>query len=225
MPKRVVCYYKILGIPIRASQEEIKKAFRVLALRWHPDRHPNEPQSAEFFRKALEAYETLVDPSARVRYDRLKGYTKPAKRVQRDLSFDDEETPRGRKKKSSVKDTLYEFFGVEFEGVRRNGVTDLRFDLQVPGSAACTGICEEIRFSRIVFCGACRGNNNGRRRAGACSICNGDGEIEELCSMEVRIPAGIEHGARIRIHGAGDRIAPNVPPGDLVVLIHIIEAH
>jgi molecular chaperone DnaJ len=226
MPRRVVCYYQILGIPIRASQEDIKRAFRLLALRWHPDRHPDEPQAAESFRKALEAYETLVDPSARIRYDRLRGYTKTAQKVQRDLSFDDEEVDRRRRKKSSVKDTLYEFFGVEIEAVRRSGVTDLRFDLQVPGSVACKGVCEEIRFSRIVFCGACRGGNgNGRKRAGGCPSCNGDGEIEEFCSMEVRIPAGIEHGARIRIQGAGDRIAPNVPPGDLVILIQIIAAH
>jgi molecular chaperone DnaJ len=226
MPKRIVCYYTILGIPIRASQEEIKRAFRVLALRWHPDRHPDEPRAAESFRKALEAYETLVDPLTRTRYDRLRGYNKPSRKAQRDLSFDDEEVPRARKKKSSINEVLREFFGVDIDAVIRNGVTDLRFDLQVPRSVACTGLCEEIRFSRIVFCSACRvGNGKGRKRAGACASCNGDGEIEEPCSMQVRVPAGIEHGARIRIQGAGDRIAPNIPPGDLVVMVHIVEAH
>lgn len=226
MPKRVVCYYKILGIPIRASQEEIKRAFRILALRWHPDRHPNEPQAAESFRKALEAYETLVDPSARNRYDRLRGYIKSSQKMQRDLSFDDEEVPRARSRKSSINDVLHEFFGVEIDTARRNGVTDLRFDLQVPRSIVYRGMCEEIRFSRIVFCSACRGGNgNGGKRESACSNCNGDGEIEEVCSIQVRIPVGVEHGTRIRIQGAGDWIAPNVPPGDLVVLVQIIEAH
>ncbi|RME96344.1 MAG: molecular chaperone DnaJ, partial [Alphaproteobacteria bacterium] len=70
----ISCYYKILGVSIDSGQEEIKTAFRRLALRWHPDRHPQDDAANERFRRILEAYENLVDGKRRRRYDRLKGY-------------------------------------------------------------------------------------------------------------------------------------------------------
>ncbi len=71
----MICYYKILGISIRASQDEIKKAFRMLAFRFHPDMNPADPDAARRFREVLKAYETLVDPRLRGKYDSLRGYS------------------------------------------------------------------------------------------------------------------------------------------------------
>ena len=71
------CYYTILGVSVRATQEEIKRAFRMLALRWHPDCNPQDPLAAERFMEVLDAYENLIDPSKRGRYDKGRRYVKP----------------------------------------------------------------------------------------------------------------------------------------------------
>ena len=77
--RKKTCHYKTLGISVRASQEEIRSAFRYLAMKLHPDRNPTNPGAAERFREVRAAYETLKDPAARGRYDRNQGYRKSAK--------------------------------------------------------------------------------------------------------------------------------------------------
>jgi molecular chaperone DnaJ len=81
------------------------------------------------------------------------------------------------------------------------------------------GFHEEISYVRMAYCRHC---NNGSRRSG-CRLCGGFGECEEACSLRVWIPAGIENGTRIRVAGAGDAVLPAAPPGDLILLVLIVE--
>lgn len=215
--KRKTCYYKVLGINVRASQEEIKSAFRYLAMKWHPDRNPGNPKASERFREVLAAYETLINPKMRGRYDRTRGYRKQERQTPTswtDLHSED------NGEAGSFDEIFQDVFGFGRPQVRKQHGADLRFDIQVPKSSLSNGHHEEITYERLIFCRKCR--ENGSKRA-ACGQCGGTGEFVELCSLRVWIPAGIENGTRIRVAGAGDMPFVAVPPGDLVLLVHVIE--
>ena len=215
------CYYKILGVSVRASQEEIKRAFRMLALRWHPDCNPHDPYAAERFREALEAYENLIDPSKRGRYDKIRHYARPKTGTRRHR----QRPSPGAKGASvaTVEEILKEAFGVEYNCYHREqGRIDLRFDLQIPQSAALKGTYEQIVFNRMVFCQTCMGNGC-RTFLPTCSACQGRREVEESASLRVWVPPGSRQGTRLRIPGEGDRQSPWVPPGDLIICLHVIE--
>lgn len=213
-----VCYYKVLGISRRASQEEIKSAFRLLAMRWHPDRNPRDPGCAERFKEALEAYETLIDPGRRHQYDRKHGRSGRSKARPRPDRHEERESGEG----ASVEDVLHEFFGVDRKSGGYSGITDLRFDLLVARSAVEEGRFEELAYTRIVYCRACMSNGRGKALA-SCPECEGSGEVEETRSIRIKIPEGIRNGDRIRIAGAGDCPYAGRISGDLVVLFHIVE--
>lgn len=208
----VICYYKILGISSSASQEEIKRAFRLLAFRCHPDRNPNNPQAGEHFRSALEAYETLVDPVKRKRYDRKRGYVPRGNGVRKRTNS----TSRGSS--TSLRDALREAFGIEY-GFKERAISDLRFDLQIPSNALVDGAYEWIDYARLVFCCECMGNGR-KSPTHPCEKCHGNGELEEACSLRVWIPAGTTPGSRLRISGVGDQPRPGGRAGDLVILLH-----
>jgi molecular chaperone DnaJ len=214
----MVSFYKVLGVSVRASQEEIKSAFRMLAMRWHPDRNCGDPDAADRFRKALEAYETLVDPEKRGQYDRSRrkrnGKSNGGSRRR------EQEVPG--EADDFYREVLKDAFGIDIELFRQDRGYDLRFDLQVPRSALAAGTYEQIFYKRWVFCSRCNGDGR-KRTVRSCSSCNGNGEMEEDCSLRVWVPAGSEQGARLRFSGAGDRLTPNRPPGDLVILLHVVE--
>jgi len=211
------CYYKILGIAVRATQEEIRSAFRYLAMKLHPDRNPGNPVAAERFREVRKAYETLKDPASRGKYDRIKGYRKSRKNFS-DSSWTDIHSEGGEA--SSFDEIFQDLFGIGKRRVRTSQICDLRFDLQVArGSLRNGGFHEEISYVRTVFCRHC---NNGIRRSG-CQLCGGAGECEETCSLRVWIPQEISDGTRIRVAGAGDIFFPAVSPGDLILFVQIIE--
>lgn len=214
------CYYKVLGVSVRASQEEIKRAFRLLALRWHPDCNPHDPMAAERFREALEAYENLVDPSKRGRYDKTRHYARSktgARRQRRNA-------PSGVRETSSqtVEEILKEAFGVQVGArPRAERRVDLRFDLEILESDALRGTHEEIVFQRMVYCQACMGYGS-RTLSSTCSVCHGQREVEETRILTVYVPPGSREGTRLRLAGEGDRQSPWTPPGDLVVYLYVV---
>jgi molecular chaperone DnaJ len=210
------CYYKILGVSALASQEEIKKAFRMLAMRFHPDRNPGDVGAAERFKEALEAYETLADHGKRCRYDKVSG----------NGGRGGNGRLRKERKKSSV-ERFYEVilegaFGIQNECVSARRSCELRFDLQIHADAALVGTFEQIDYKRSVFCGVCCGNGR-RLPSRSCGKCNGKGEIEEACSIRVWVPARSIDGSRFRIAGGGDHPIPGKPAGDLIVLLFVID--
>lgn len=212
----MTCYYKILGVSAKASQEEIKRAFRLLALRCHPDRNPGDPHAGRNFVEALEAYETLIDPLKRCNYDKLRGYSNNGNGARK------KNTAGSQGSRSSLQEAMKEAFGIEFTGVKQRTINDLRFDLQVRRSALSDGAYELIDYSKLVFCCECMGNGRRTPRR-SCKKCNGDGEVEESCSLRIWIPAGSEQGSRFRIPGAGDQPLPWSRAGDLVILLHIAD--
>lgn len=216
--RRKTCYYKILGIPIRATQEEIKSAFRYLAMKLHPDRNPGNPVAAERFREVRKAYEVLRDPASRGKYDRIRGYRKSRRNLSENASsWTDLHNDGGEA--SSFEEIFQDLFGIGKRQVRTNQTCDLRFDLQISRSSLSNGgFHEEISYVRTVFCRNC---DNGRTTT--CRVCGGSGQNEESCSLKVWIPAGIMDGSRIRVAGAGDILLTSSSPGDLILLVRIIE--
>jgi molecular chaperone DnaJ len=215
----LACYYKILGVSVRASEDEIKKAFRLLALRWHPDRNPDDPFASERFREALDAYENLIDPSRRGKYDKTRRpHARPKTRSRRQPRHPGPQRTRSR----TFEEVLSELFGVDFNRPVQPGRNDLRFDLQIPRSAAIKGTLEEIVFQRCVFCPVCMENGTGLPSS-ACLKCHGRGEVEESCVLNVWVPPGCEQGTRLRIRGEGDRWNPQLSPGDLVIILHVVD--
>jgi molecular chaperone DnaJ len=209
------CYYQILGISSRATQEEIRRSFRLLALRYHPDRNPDNPDASERFREAMVAYETLADVSRRAIYDRRRGFRGGS--AGRAARWAGDRDWSGSS--ASHEDILEGLFGIR-TGERSEGDLryDLRFDLQVHRAVLREGGLEEISFVRALRCPDC--NGSGVPNPGPCKVCGGSGQIEEQCCVKVSIPGGMEDGSRLRMRGLGDCVKDGWMPGDLVVVLH-----
>jgi len=166
-------YYKILGVAKSASEEEIKKSYRKLAMQYHPDRNPGDKEAEEEFKLASEAYEVLRDPEKREIYDRygvegLRGTGFTGFR-----GFDDIFSTFG--------DIFEDFFG--FGGTQRRrsharAGADLRFDLKISFTDAAFGKEMEIEIPRAASCEACGGTG---AQAGtspvSCPVCRGTGQV------------------------------------------------
>ena len=204
-----------------ASQEEIKRAFRRLALRYHPDVNRKDYESAcTQFRVLREAYENLSDPAKRQIYDKSRGYRKTRPCGNRQVRQNG--TLGGKNVWSQpvtkIFEEVFNFRVEKFPGIGRN---DLRFDLLLPQEMVKGGSLEEIVYERLIFCPRCRGN--GSHQARYCEKCNGNGTILTKTNLKIWIPPGSKPGSRFRIAGVGDQLSPTEPPGDLIVVLHISE--
>lgn len=175
-------YYQVLGVARDASAEEIKKAYRQLALRHHPDRNPGSKEDEEKFKEAAEAYSVLADPEKRSVYDRFGHDGLRGEGFQGFSGFD-----------SSVfgdfEDILGNFFGFSFgdlfggrsrgrAGARRSRGHDLAVEVELSLEEAAAGVEKEIRISRGETCQACGGS---KRKPGTfserCPTCGGAGQV------------------------------------------------
>jgi len=207
--------YKTLGLSRRARPEEVKKAFRELARRCHPDHNPHDPGAPARFRKILEAYETLLDHFHRK--DGAKSRPGMGKRHRAEGWTD------GQTDSQDHQDIFKDYFGFDRQARHnfRYARYDLRFDLQVSRQVLADGGSEWIDYPRMVFCRECGGG--GRILATVlrtCPACHGHGEVEQRCSIQVNIPPGSQHGTRLRIRTAGDQPQHDAPAGDLIILLH-----
>jgi molecular chaperone DnaJ len=251
-------YYEILGAPRDADAAVLKKAYRAIAMRDHPDRNPDDVEAEERFKEASEAYAILSDPEKRRRYDRFGhagvGTGAPGGGFQDfgDLgSFTD-----------LFDDLFGDLFGGRSAGGRRRGRgqrgADLRYNLEIGLADVLEGFESKLKLPKMRTCQACDGSG---ARAGTspetCSVCRGAGQVvlqqgffrvsrpcdtcsgsgeivRERCSecrgqgrvegqqtINVRIPAGVEDGTRLRLAGEGEAGISGGPHGDLYVVISI----
>ncbi len=255
-------YYEVLGIARNAPEEEIKRAYRKLAVKVHPDKNPDDPHAEEKFKELGEAYDVLMDPNKRAAYDRF-GH---AAFAQGGAGFgggfhDPFDIFREVFGQGGFGGGIFEtFFGGDAQAEDRQHGSDLRYDMQVKLEEAAFGAEKEIEIEKLDTCDKCHGSGaepssrtvscptcGGRgqlissrgffhisqtcprcRGAGEiiekpCHQCHGEGRVEKLGRVKLKIPVGIREGSRLRSSHNGEAGIRGGPPGDLYVVIHIKE--
>jgi molecular chaperone DnaJ len=245
-------YYEVLGVERGAPADEVKSAYRKAALRWHPDRNPEKKKEAEErFREATEAYSVLSDQQKRSIYDRY-GHAGLADRpgVGPDFGrtifeefqdlFGVGSRRSGRPRAQRGADLRYDLT-LSFEQAAAGVHTKIKLARQeFCGSCRGTGAKQG---AGMVACQACQGRGQMRYQQGPlvitrtcpscggqgqvirdlCPACRGRGKVERDHTIEVRIPAGIDSGTRLRISGEGEPGANGGPPGDLYIYAQVQE--
>jgi molecular chaperone DnaJ len=250
-------YYEILGIPKTASADEIKRAYRKLALKYHPDKNKS-PDAEEKFKEISEAYGVLSDETKRNQYDQFGHAGIDSRYTQEDIfkNIHFEDFGFG-----SIFDMFFGGGGTRAHRPRRG--SDMLYDLSIPfrtavfggettieipktetcdvcgGSGAKTGTSPKTcttcggtgqiqrtqntpfgRFMTTSTCTTCHGHGNIIDEP--CTTCRGGGQVRRKKKISVKIPAGIDSGARLRIAGEGEAGERGAPPGDLYIDIHVI---
>jgi molecular chaperone DnaJ len=248
-------YYQVLGVSRDATDQDLKSAYRKLAMQYHPDRNPGNAEAEEKFKEASEAYQVLCDPQKRAAYDRyghagLNGG-----------GFDGNPFANAQ----DISDIFGDLFGEVFNmggGGRRasraRAGEDLRYDLTLEFEEAVFGKQTQITIRRMESCTDCHGTGTAsghgpktcpqcqgrgqvRYQQGfftiartcsscggtgsiigdPCSTCKGDTRVPHERTIDVKVPAGVEDGTRIRYGGEGDAGRFGGPKGDLYVVLSV----
>lgn len=253
-------YYEVLGVEKGAGDDELKKAFRKLARKYHPDVNPGDKEAEEKFKEINEAYEVLSDSGKREQYDRF-GHEGPG------AGFGGGGFGGfgGGQDFGGMNDIFDMFFGGGFGGQQQKGPrkgADLRYDLTIEFEEAVFGIEKTITLPKWEGCNTCHGTGAKTGTSPTtCSRCNGTGQvytmqktpfgqiqtakvcpecggkgtvIKEPCSecngkgkkrvnkkIEIKVPAGVDIGSRLRMSGEGDPGELGGPNGDLYIYINV----
>lgn len=244
-------YYELLGVSRNASEEEIKKAYRKLALQYHPDRNPGDKQSEEKFKEVSEAYQILSDAEKRAKYDQY-GHA---------AFGDGSPFPGGFDFTAGFEDVFGDIFGEFFGGGARRGRgrgDDLRYNLTLKFEEAVSGTEKKIKIPRHGPCETCHGSGakagtapqtcptcRGRGQVSfqqgffsvsrtcsqchgqgtivkdPCANCGGSGRLRNLHTLNVKIPGGVDTGSRLKLRSEGESAPAGGAPGDLYVVIQV----
>ena len=249
-------FYEVLGVGKNATDDELRKAYRKLAMKYHPDRNPDSKEAEEKFKEVKEAYEMLSDEQKRAAYDRFgHAGVDPNAGV-----------GAGMGGAGGFADAFGDIFGEIFgaAGGRRGGGpqvyrgADLKYTLDITLEQAANGFDTEIRVPSWESCDTCNGSGarpgtqartchtcdgagvvrmqqgffsvqqncptchgTGKEIPDPCPSCDGVGRVRRHKTLQVKIPAGIDDGMRIRSAGNGEPGLNGGPPGDLYVEIHL----
>jgi DnaJ-class molecular chaperone len=227
-------YYEVLGVPRTASEDDIRKEYRKLARKHHPDVNPGDKSAEEKFKEINEAYEVLSDPDKRKRYDQLGSNWKaggdftppPGGRNGRvDFSGDFGDMFGGNRGASGFSDFFESMFGRGRTGGARSGANfrmpgqDIEAEIQLTLEEAHRGGTRSISLEVTEPCPEC--NGTGRKDGKVCPTCRGAGVISRPKSFDVTIPPGVRDGSVIRLAGQGEPGANGGPPGDLYLHVRI----
>jgi molecular chaperone DnaJ len=171
-------YYKVLDVPRGATEAEIKKAYRRLAMKYHPDRNPNDREAEEAFKEAKEACEVLTDPHKRAAYDQY-GHAGVEAASRRGAG-----AGHGGFGADTFSDIFGDVFGDIFGGARRSSRSqvyrgaDLRYELELDLSQAVFGHQVEIALERLAECEVCHGSGAAKGSSpSTCETCGGAGQV------------------------------------------------
>ena len=244
-------YYEVLGVSRNASDDELKSAYRRLAMKYHPDRNPDSEEAELNFKEAKEAYEVLSDPRKRAAFDQFghAGVDGQAGAGFGGAGFRD------------IFDEVFgDIFGGRAGGERVYRGADMRYDLALTLEEAVAGTSAKIRVptktpcadcsgtgatpgTSPASCGTCNGQGQVRMQQGffsiqqtcprcrgtgkvitdPCKTCRGEGRVHEYKTLSVKVPAGVDTGDRIRLTGEGEPGERGGPPGDLYVEVSVKE--
>lgn len=246
-------YYEVLGVDKNISERDLKKAYRRVAMKYHPDRNPDDKEAEEKFKEANEAYEVLSDSEKRAAYDQY-GHRAFEGGMGGGGGFGGAE---------GFSDAFGDIFGDIFGGgrSRQRGPApgnDLQYNLELDLEQAVKGAEVEITIPNIVSCKPCNGSGakpgskvntcqtcggtgqvrvqqgffavqqtcphcqgKGKIIADPCTSCRGQGVVRENKTLNVKVPAGVDNGDRIRLSGEGEASREGGATGDLYVSIHV----
>jgi molecular chaperone DnaJ len=259
-------YYQVLGTGRNASQDEIRKVYRRLARKYHPDVNPGDKAAEERFKKISEAYDVLGDPKKRQMYDRVGYYsesgpppgagagygTRPV-----DFSgfeFTDWPGAQGEAGPTSFRDIFSQFFHRGGDESPYEGGADLEYQTHIGFWDAIRGVHVRLNVPRVqtctvckgkggigpeIVCPECKGTGQSNKAVGSmrfsvqCPRCQGKGRSQQICSacggegrrsstepLEVRIPAGVQDGFRVRVAGKGN-VGKQGGAGDLYIITKV----
>jgi molecular chaperone DnaJ len=256
-------YYDVLGVDKGAAKDEIKKAYRKKAMKFHPDRNPDDAAAEASFKEASEAADVLLNDDKKRRYDQFghAGVDGQAGGGFGGGGFG------GGGDFGDLGDIFGDIFGDMLGGRRRGGArsraragNDLQMVLDIDFLEAAFGTEKKITVPRNVFCDDCNGNGSkdgstpatcsmchghgevrrqqgfftvasacpqcggtGQQITDPCGTCHGKGRKKKKVELEVKVPAGIDSGQRLKLSREGDAGTHGGPSGDLYVVIQIKE--
>lgn len=261
-------YYEILGVNKNASADEIKKAYRALAFKYHPDKNQDNKEAEERFKEVTEAYEVLSDSQKRAQYDQFGHeafrYAGVGTGTYGFGGIDLEEALRAFREAFEGESIFENFFGfgdIFGTSTRRRGRRrgrNVELSTEISFENAAFGTTRTVKVARYENCDICKGSGakpgtyratcpdcggSGRVSTSTgffsisrtcpqcegereiiktpCKNCRGEGRVKVEKRLEIKIPAGIESGIRLRISGEGEAGQRGGPRGDLYLLIYV----
>ena len=243
-------YYEVLEVGKSASASELKRAFKKKAMKYHPDRNPDNPEAAEKFKEAAEAYDVLSDPQKKGAYDQF-GHQGVEGMGAGGPNFNDFNI------NDIVGDIFGDVFGTRSSSRRVRRGSDLQYNLELNLREAVQGEQKKIKIpvhnecdvcfgsgakpgTSPITCPSCNGSGQVRMQQGffsiqqtcstcsgegkiikdKCTNCNGAGAVKESKTLSVNIPAGVDNGDKVRLAGKGEWLKGGTP-GDLYVAIRV----
>lgn len=247
-------YYEMLGVGSNAGQKEIKKAYRQLARKYHPDANPGNKEAEEKFKEVSEAYEVLGDPKKREQYDRQRQFFSQGGFAYQGGGMPFEDLFGGF-------EDIFDVFGGRARTATRTWPEkgqDLYYSLRLTFDEALNGTTKQIRLSHSVTCPTCNGSGakpgttpttcttcggrglvamnqgffslsrtcpdchgRGTLIKEPCATCHGAGNIQETKTVSIKVPSGVDDGAKIKYQNQGEAGINGGPPGDLYIITKV----